>query len=602
MGAWIAIVLSGVVAVMLFIGLIGSMFSGEEMEVPKDAALIIPLEGELIERENATDISLQNMLYGSAEKVQTVETLVAAIKEAAGNKDIKCIYLDCRGISAAPASLHAVRRELQEFKKSKKKIFAYADNFSQGDYYLASAADEIALNPSGMLAMQGLGGVSMYFKGLLDKLGVEVQAVRVGEGKSAIEPFTATEMSETARTQNMVLFDTIWAGIRADMASGRPGVTAAAIDTLISRDLVMTRPASFVLQKKLVNSLEYRHVFEDKVAKYCGQKEGELCGVSPGLLAAKAGLPGALKGSGAEFSFKAGSGASSVSPEGNQVAVLYAVGGIDDATGFGAEGINSEKLVPEILELAKNDNVKALVLRVNSPGGSAFGSEQIWEALETFKKTGKPFVVSMGDYAASGGYYISCGANRIFADPYTITGSIGIFGLIPNFYGLMQKIGVNPQLVATNPSAQFANGFFPMDPTQLAAMQAMVEDGYNLFVKRCADGRHCTVDKIKQIADGRPLAATMAKNYGLVDELGSLEQAVAYAAKKAKLKNYNTVSYPNGGNMMEALMENLEQPGMSVLLMNPSPEVMQKMALRLAESWTGRGALQARAPRIIFSY
>lgn len=583
MGAWLAIVLAGVAAVIVMIGIVGSLMSGEDTSIRKDSVLKITLEGALEERDNGTSLNILDLMNGEREKVQTVETLTSAIKEAQDNGNIKCIYLDCQGIAAAPASLNAVRDALINFKKSKKKIYAYADTYTGGDYFLASVADEIVLNPVGQVQFHGIGGINLFFKDLFDKIGVEFQAVRVGKGKAAVEPYTSSEMSEVARQQSLELYGTIWKGMTTRMAEARKGFTAAQLDTLISVDLISCRPAKFILDNKLVTKLEYRHAFEARLAKACGQKDGLTNVVTPTQLA--------QQNSAGKLQIKTE----------NQVAVLYACGGIDMA--FSGSGINSEELSEQIYELMEDDNVKALVLRVNSPGGSAFGSEQIWEALEKFKAAGKPFIVSMGDYAASGGYYISCGAQRIFADPYTITGSIGIYGLIPNINGLCQKLGVNPQMVATNPQALFPNMFYAMNEQQLAAMQSMVEDGYNLFVKRCADGRKMTVAKLSEIADGRPIAATTAKTLGLVDEIKPLDDAIAYAARQAKLKNWNVVSYPNPGNPLQELMKQLEQQQAALALINESdPTRLAEKVLPMLDRFSGAGALQASMPTIIFSY
>lgn len=584
MGAWIAIVLSGVVAVITAFALIGSLASGQSAELSKDSVLRITLEGTLEERENVAELDFSS-LTDRGEVTQTVETLVAAIKEAKTNKKIKAIYLDCRGMSGAPASFHAVREALEDFKQSKKKIYAYSDSYAQGDYFLASLADEIVLNPAGALALHGMGGTNIFYKAFFDKIGIEIQAVRVGKGKAAVEPYTSTEMSEVARSQSMSLMDTLWLGMRREMSDKSRGITPALIDTLINRDLISLKPAKFALDHKLVTGLEYRHRYEDKIAKACGQKDGLEQVITPSELVSSTENPMA-----------------SVTAR-NQVAVLYACGAIDDFMGSG--GINSSDVVDEVLSLAKDDKVKALVLRVNSPGGSAYGSEQMWEALETFKKTGKPFIVSMGDYAASGGYYISCGAQRIFADPFTITGSIGIFGMIPNVNGLLLKLGMNPQMVATNPDAVFPNLLYPLTDRQLAAMQEMVQNGYDLFVKRCADGRHTTVAKIEEIADGRPLPASAAISCGLVDELGSLDKAIAYAAGQAKLKKWEAVAYPNPGNAFENFMKSLEKQSEAVSLVSATvsdPAALAEPAMEAMRRLQGRGAIQARMPVFRFSY
>lgn len=523
-GAWVAIVLAGIVTAFIVFAMISKAFGDSGISLTDGTVLEIKLSGTLQERDGQMTVGALDLLGGKFTVEQNVETLVKAIGEAKTNDLIKAIYLDCGIFSAAPASLNAVRDALIDFKQSKKKIYAYGDVYTQGAYYVASVADEISLNPAGSVSFQGLGGQTLFYKGLFDKIGVEFQAVRVGKGKAAVEPFTVDTMSSVARSQSMEMMDTLWMQLRKEVAQYRSSIAPVVMDSLINVEYVSQKPAKFILDCKLVDKLEYRHDFEKRIAKAVGQDNTLEKRITPRQFCQ---LAVAADGVGSD----------------NQVAVLYACGGIDDVMG-GSGGINSEKLVSDILSLAKDDNVKALVLRVNSPGGSAFGSEQIWAALEAFKKTGSPVVVSMGDYAASGGYYISCAADRIFANPFTITGSIGIFGLIPNVEGLLQKVGLNAEMVATNPNAQFPNFFSPLDDKQLAAMQSMVEDGYHLFVKRCAEGRHMSEDKIEAIADGRPLAAVMAKKYGLIDELGTLDDAVAYAAKKAKLKDYHVVSYP----------------------------------------------------------
>lgn len=536
-GAWTAIVLAGIVAVFIIIGIASNMLTGQATSLTDKTVLKIPLEGTIVERNDASEMTLVSLLAGNMEVPSSLEEMVTAIKEAKTNDKVKAIYLDCGQLSAAPATLEALRTALLDFRTSGKKIYAYADNLNQGAYYVASVANEISLNPSGSVSFRGLGGQHFFYKGLFSKIGVEFQAVRVGKGKAAIEPYTQDTMSTVARQQSMELLDTLWYSIREDIQKARPKMTTAYMDTLIDRDYIAMKSAEYVHKANIVDKLEYRHQFEERVARAVGQDKKLEAVISPEDLAL----------------FAPQNGADSK----DQVAVLYACGGIDDVMGGG--GINSVTLVPLILELAEDENVKALVLRVNSPGGSAFGSEQIWEALETFKKTGKPFVVSMGDYAASGGYYISCGADRIYANPLCITGSIGIFGLIPNVAGLVDKLGINVEMVATNPAGIYPAITSPLTDKQLSAMQEMVNNGYELFVTRCAQGRHIDVNKIKEIADGRPLAAAVAKGYGLVDELGGLQAAIDYAAQKAKLKDYNRVDYPAVDQTLMAMISSMQQ-------------------------------------------
>lgn len=546
MGAWLAIVMSGLCIALVVLGILGILF-GKHVKIEDGTVLKIELKGGLIERDDPSQLDFYSLIAGRGVQYQTLENLTAAIKEAKDNDKIKAIYLDCGMLSSAPASINALRDALIDFRKSGKPVFAYADQYSQSSYYVATAANELYVNPQGSVDLHGLGGETLFYKGLFDKIGVEFQVVRVGEGKSAVEPYTQTSMSDYARNQTMQLIDTIWDGLRGTIAQSR-GLSSAGIDSLINNYIPSIRTGVFALQHKLVDGTMYRHEFEDHIAKKVGQKDGLKLVVSAPDLAS---ISSYYKKQGGD----------------KQIAVVYACGGIDTEMGG---GINSAQLVNQIIELGRDEKVKGLVLRVNSPGGSAYGSEQIWEALEWFKKQNKPVAVSMGDYAASGGYYISAAGNRIFADRFTITGSIGIFGLIPNIHGLLEMIGINPQMVATNPQAQLFTLTSPLDEHQLASMQQMVNEGYNLFVTRCAEGRNLPVDSIKSIADGRPIPATVALRYNLIDEIGSLKQAIEWTAKRAGIsKDYHIGVYPelktnllveivkNGNGQLPASVENM---------------------------------------------
>lgn len=583
-GAWVAIVLAGVIAVLLVFAFL-SKAGGGNVTVEENSVLEIDLSGTFAERDDAQGVSLLSIMSDEMEVPQSLETTLAAIKEAKDNDRIKSIYLNCGMLSAAPATLQSLRMALIDFKQSGKKIYAYADTYTQGAYYVATVADDISLNPAGSVNFHGLGGANLFFKSFFDKIGLQFQVVRVGKGKAAVEPYTCDSMSSVARQQTMQMLDTLWMQLRADITKARPAVTPSLMDSLINVEYVSQRPAAYILDAKLVDKLEYRHTFEARVARAAGQGDLLEERVTPWQLAQYA---------------------PQTSPtDKDQVAVLYAEGGIDDMMGGG--GINSAKTVESILKLKEDENVKALVLRVNSPGGSAFGSEQIWEALQTFKKTGKPFVVSMGDYAASGGYYISAGADYIFANPMTITGSIGIFGLIPNIKGTTDKLGIHVETVGTNPAGMFPNFFNPLDTAQMRAMQSMVEDGYALFVKRCAEGRHVEAERIKQIADGRPLPALMALPFGLVDKLGNLDDAVAYAAKAAKLKDYNVVAYPEVELGLMQMLASMRSETSSLALLHSlmTDKNPGKVAVDLLSRYLhlkSRDAIRAEAALLKFNF
>lgn len=528
-GAWIALALFIIAGIFLVIGMIGNLALSAESQVEQVKSrtiLRISLEGAIAEREKATEPDIYSVLQGNLSAPQTLDVIVQAIKEAAINDDIIAIYLECGGLAASPATLDAIRHELLDFKKStsgSKKIFAYGDSYNQGAYYVASVADCIYLNPAGMLELKGLGSSNLYLKGLFDKLGVEFQVVKVGTFKSAVEPYIMTDMSEPARAQLDTLFTNMWAYIREGIAESRKNVTPASIDSLVSKDFIMLADASEVLKAGLVDSLVYERDMKKRLAEISGREVEKLNMVGPATLAMQTPWADAYNSK-------------------NQIAVLFATGEIADGN---SNEINYEDLVPVIVKLADDDNVKGLVLRVNSPGGSVFGSDQIGEALDYFKSKGKPLSVSMGDYAASGGYWISACADKIFADPLTITGSIGIFGLIPNFKGTLDKIGVNVATVSTNPIANFPNGINPMNEIQLAEMQKYVERGYEQFVGRVAKGRNMKVADVKKIAEGRVWDARTARKIGLVDSLGYLQNAIEWTASKANISSkYDVAAYP----------------------------------------------------------
>ena len=463
--------------------------------------------------------------------------MLSAIENAAENDKVEGIYIECNGVSAAPATLKTMRRALKEFKKSGKWIVAYGyEGINQADYYLASVADSIYLNPVGSVDLHGMASVTPYMKKMFDKIGVEMQVVRVGTFKSAVEPYMLEDMSDANRLQQEHYLGTIWKEMLDSIATDRK-LTYDALNSLCD-SVVMTFSADVLMQDKLVDKLAYRGQMDDILrARTKVDKDKDLKFVTPEDLASSLEDP----------------------VLGDHIAVVYAVGEIDGSGSFGSteEGINSEKLSETIHDLMKDDNVKGMVLRVNSPGGSAFGSEQIWKAVQDFKAAGKPVAVSMGDYAASGGYYISCGADRIFAERTTITGSIGIFGVIPSFNELVEnKLGVHMASVKTNENGDMAAVGKKLTPAQRAALQNMVNEGYELFTKRCADGRHVTQDSIKQIAEGRVWDGITAKQIGLVDEFGGIREAVAWVAKKAKLgDDYKTQNYPAMEDQFMALLD-----------------------------------------------
>ena len=539
-GAFLAFLFFMFAAMMMSIGIMGSMSMGSKksVSVSKHSILKLDLGTSIEERGGEEAIDMMSLMQGQGLPSSLgLNTLVSAIENAAKDDKVDGIYIECNGVSAAPATLEKVHKALKEFKKSGKWIAAYGhEGINQADYYLASVADSIYLNPVGSVDLHGLGGMTPYMKKLLDKVGVEMQIVRVGTFKSAVEPYMLDDMSEANRLQTEHYLGIIWNEMRDCIAKDRK-LQSAALNTLCD-SVVVTFKADRLLKEKLVDKLVYRNQMEDILrARTKVDKKDDLNYVSPEDLADDL----------------------EASATGDHIAVVYAVGEIDGSPSMGSteEGINSDKLCETILKLKDDDNVKGMVFRVNSPGGSAFGSEQIWKAVMDFKASGKPVAVSMGDYAASGGYYISCCADRIFAERTTITGSIGIFGMIPCASELIEnKLGVHMASVKTNENADMSPIFKKLTPAQKGALQNMINEGYELFTKRCADGRHVTQDSIKQIAEGRVWDGVTAKQIGLVDEFGGIAEAVAWVANKAKLgKDPEIQNYPALEDPFMALLD-----------------------------------------------
>ena len=543
-GAFLAFLIFLFAAMIMSFGIMGSMGSSgkKAVSVNKHSILKLDLGTTINERSGGEKIDMMTLLSGDIIPSDLgLNTMISAIENAAKDDKIEGIYIECNGVNAAPATLKAVRRALKEFKKSGKWIAAYGhEGINQADYYLASVADSIYLNPVGAVDLHGFGSVTPYMKKLFDKVGVEMQVVRVGSFKSAVEPYILSEMSEANRLQQEHYLGAIWNDMRDSIAADRK-LASAALNTLCD-SVVVCFNAQRLIKEKLVDKLVYLDEMEDILrARTKVDKKDDLNYVSPDDIADDLELPAI----------------------GDHIAVVYAVGEIDGATGMlsGEEGIDSKKLSETIHKLANDDNVKGMVFRVNSPGGSAFGSEQIWKAIKDFKATGKPVAVSMGDYAASGGYYISCLADRIFAERTTITGSIGIFGMIPSYQELVEnKLGVHMESVKTNENADLGATGKKLNPVQLAAMQNMVNEGYELFTKRCADGRHVSQDSIKKIAEGRVWDGITAKQIGLVDEFGGIAEAVKWVAQKAKLgDDYSTQNYPEMKDPFQAMLEKYTQ-------------------------------------------
>ena len=573
-GAWAAIVLMIVAGVIFLFGIIGSFAQKEGVSLSKGSVLVLKLKGEIEEVETAPVLDYSLMLKGKLSQPTTLNSIVKALESGKNNSNIEALLIQCDGAIAAPATFDAIRRAVLDFKKSGKRVFAYGDSFTMGDYFVATAADELFLNPCGNLDLQGISGTSLYFKDFLDKIGISFEVVRVGTYKSAVEPFISNEMSEPARLQLDSLYSQMWGYIRDGIATSRK-LQSSRIDSLVNR-FIFLEDANAVLENKLVDKCVYKREVNSILAKYLGKDEKDVQYFPAENLAQ-------MSDWGLAYGSK------------KQIAVLYAVGDIAE---FDGAGIYCEKLVPIITRLADNENVKGLVLRVNSPGGSVFGSEQIGEALDYFKSKGKKLAVSMGDYAASGGYWISACADRIFADPLSITGSIGIFGLVPNAEGLTEKIGIHPQTVSTNPGVNFPSIFHPMSELQRDALQKNVERGYDKFISRVASGRNKSKEYIESIASGRVWDAVTARKLGLVDELGGLENAISWIADKSQMGNsYEVAIYPKyEPGILNLIPESvLQNSVVSNVVERMKKEEFEEYAIQYAVWFLLQNNVQARA-------
>ena len=533
LGFLIAQILISIIAIIVFIGAAGSLFSSmstDKFILQNNSVLNLRLDGAIVERVAEPD-PFTSMLSSQYPSAMGLNDIVSAIRKAKSNDNIKGIYLDTRAFSASMATLAEIRSELENFKESGKFIVSYADTYTQGGYYLASIADKIAINPQGMLDLHGLSSTPIFFKDALDKLGVKMQIFKVGTYKSAVEPFTQNEMSKENREQVNSYLNDAWSFKRSDFAVSR-SLSEYQIDTIANK-MPMLQSTEYLLTANLVDTLLYETEMKDYLRELLDIEEDKK-------------IPSATVANMKSVKTK------NIQKTENTIALLYANGNI--ITGTGSSGIQDKYIVSQIEKLKNDDDIKAVVFRINSGGGSAYASEQIWKAVEDLK-TEKPIVVSMGDVAASGGYYIACNANSIVAQPTTITGSIGIFGMIPNLEGTTEKIGIHTETVKTNEFADFGNLTRPFNEKEKQLMQNYVETGYDLFLSRCAEGRNMDKDTLALYAEGRVWTGNQAKNIGLVDELGGIERAIEIAADMANLgKSYVVFEYPKLSSPIEELL------------------------------------------------
>lgn len=511
--------------------MMGDMMSTPKTVLEENTIYRIDLNGTLVEQvaeENPFDALFAEM-YGPSTTTVGLSDLLSNIALAKDNDKILGIYLKGGMLSAGPASAKALRDALLDFKQSGKFVIAYSDSYTQTNYYIASVADKMFFNPVGSLAWDGLSAQKEYYTRLFEKIGIEMQILKVGTFKSAVEPYFRTSMSDADRKQTEQYLGGIWSEMKSAVGQSRQ-IATEQLNTYAD-ECMSLQPQEKYLTYNFVDSLVYVQEMDSILRTYAGTKDYKQLSNS-----------------------KMTNVERSANKAKDKVAVLYAEGAISDE---GAEGIVEGKILKTIKKIYKDDDVKAVVFRVNSPGGSADASEQIWHAMKMLQDKGVPVVVSMGDYAASGGYYISCNADYIFAEPTTLTGSIGIFGTIPNINKLRDKIGLDIDGVSTNKhSALNVNAIYRgMNPQETALMQNMVERGYDLFTRRCADGRGMAQDEIKKIGEGRVWLGKDALEIGLVDSLGNINDAIAKAVELAELGEYQLVTYPEKTDPFEELIK-----------------------------------------------
>lgn len=525
-------IFSIIVIIIGVMSLVGMVSAGEATKTVADkSVLVLNLSGEL--QEQSEDNVFQQFA-GTPFGNLGLEKILSAIKKAKNNDKIKGIYIEAGALGADFASLQEIRNALLDFKKSHKWIIAYADTYTQGTYYVASAANEIYLNPQGMITWHGLSAQPIFIKDLLAKVGIRMQVLKVGKYKSATEMFTGDKMSDANREQTTAYLTSLWSNVCKAVSESRK-ISIDSLNTYADR-LVMFEDARQLVKYKMVDGLLYTDQIKKKIKQLLHIDDDK--DINQISIADMSGVKEKLKG--------------------KEIAVYYAYGDIVDSPITGGllgskHQIVAQDVCKDLADLMEDDDVKAVVIRINTGGGSAYASEQLWHQIEMLKRK-KPVVVSMGGVTASGGYYMSCNANWIVAQPTTITGSIGIFGIVPDRSQLLtQKLGIKFDEVKTNRNATFGTSARPMNAAELGYMQAYIDRGYKLFRRRVADGRHLSTAQVEQVAQGHVFTGEAAKQLKLVDQLGGIDAAVAKAAQLAKLSEYHTHTYPAPTDWFEQL-------------------------------------------------
>lgn len=570
-------IVMGVIGMMSIIGMIASGNAAQNVE--KNSVFVLNLSGTISEQGSENPLS---MFTGDNSLNSGLNDILSSIKKAKANDDIKGIYIEAGALATNYATLQEIRNALADFRKSGKWIVAYGDFYTQGAYYVASVADKVYINPKGIVDWHGIGAQTMFYKDFMAKFGVKWEVVKVGTFKSATETFTEEKMSDANRLQTQTFIDGTWRNVCNAVSKSR-GISVDSLNSYADSYLALQATETLV-KAKMVDGMMYGDQVKDAVKKMMKlEKDDDISQLTLNdMLNVKDGKV-----------------------EGSEIAVYYAEGDIVQdpkaATMFGNNNyIASRKVCKDLEDLMNDDDVKAVVVRINSGGGDAYASEQMWHQMSELRKV-KPVVVSMGDYAASGAYYMSAPASWIVAQPNTLTGSIGIFAVIPDLSGLVTtKLGVRFDEVKTNRNSTFGNLMArPFNAEEKAMLQASVNRGYSLFRQRVAEGRRLPVESVEKIAQGRVWLATDALNIKLVDQLGGIDDAVKKAAQLAKLKDYYTSDYPAAASWMDAMLNSMSSSGtyLDEQLRQTLGDFYQPFTM--LRSIDKREAIQARIPYAI---
>ena len=567
----------GVIGMMSIIGMIASGNAAQNVE--KNSVFVLNLSGTISEQGSENPLS---MFTGDNSLNSGLNDILSAIKKAKTNDDIKGIYIEAGALMTNYATLQEIRNALADFRKSGKWILAYGDFYTQGAYYVASVANKVYINPKGIVDWHGIGAQTMFYKDFMAKFGVKWEVVKVGTFKSATETFTEEKMSDANRLQTKTFIDGTWRNV-CDAVSKSRGISVDSLNSYADSYLAL-QATETLMKAKMVDGMMYGDQVKDAVKKMMKLEKGDDI---------------------AQLTLNDMLNVKDGKVEGSEIAVYYAEGDIVQdpkaATMFGNNNyIASRKVCKDLEDLMNDDNVKAVVVRINSGGGDAYASEQMWHQMSELRKV-KPVVVSMGDYAASGAYYMSAPASWIVAQPNTLTGSIGIFAVIPDLSGLVTtKLGVRFDEVKTNRNSTFGNLMArPFNAEEKAMLQASVNRGYSLFRQRVAEGRRLPVESVEKIAQGRVWLATDALNIKLVDQLGGIDDAVKKAAQLAKLKDYYTSDYPAAASWMDTMLNSMSSSGtyLDEQLRQTLGDFYQPFTM--LRSIDKREAIQARIPYAI---